>query len=95
MFMPINYIKIFKALSDETRLSILQRIAMTDEVCVCKLTYEFAIAQSKLSYHLKLLLDANLITVTPQGKWNFYSANKKILREVFTNEALRNLIKLC
>ena len=49
----IDYVKIFKALSDEMRLKILQEIAKHEEICVCKLMEKFAIAQSKLSYHLK------------------------------------------
>lgn len=60
----IDYVKIFKALSDEMRLKILQEIAKHEEICVCKLMEQFAIAQSKLSYHLKLLLEANLIKLT-------------------------------
>ena len=78
----IDYVKIFKALSDEMRLKILQEIAKHEEICVCKLMEKFAIAQSKLSYHLKLLLEANLIKVKPQGKWNFYSINSSLLTEV-------------
>lgn len=50
---------------------------------------QFAIAQSKLSYHLKLLLDANLIKVKPQGKWNFYSINSSLLTEVFSQKAIK------
>lgn len=92
--MNLNYTKIFKALSDATRLQLLKRIASVDEVCVCKLTDEFAVAQSKLSYHLKMLLDANLITVTPQGKWNFYAANKVVLNEIFTDKTLAKLLNL-
>ena len=48
----IDYVKIFKALSDEMRLKILQEIAKHEEICVCKLMEKFAIAQSKLSYHI-------------------------------------------
>lgn len=47
----IDYVKIFKALSDEMRLKILQEIAKHEEICVCKLMEQFVIAQSKLSYH--------------------------------------------
>ena len=61
----LQYQKIFKALSDEMRLHLLQRISSSDEICVCKLMEEFAMAQSKLSYHLKLLLEAELISVRP------------------------------
>lgn len=84
-----DYVKIFKALSDEMRLKILQEIAKHEEICVCKLMEQFAIAQSKLSYHLKLLLEANLIKVKPQGKWNFYSINSSLLTEVFSQKAIK------
>ena len=78
----IDYVKIFKALSDEMRLKILQEIAKHEEICVCKLMEKFAIAQSKL-------LDANLIKVKPQGKWNFYSINSSLLTEVFSQKAIK------
>ena len=39
----IIYIKIFKALSDETRLNILQEIAIHEEICVCKLMEKFTV----------------------------------------------------
>lgn len=88
-----NYLKIFKALADENRLQLLQKIAAADEVCVCKLIDETEMAQSKLSYHLKLLLDAGLIKVTPQGKWNFYAVNCTALQAVFTDKAVAELLK--
>ena len=82
-------IQVFKALADETRFKILQEIAQNEEICVCKLIEKFEIAQSKLSYHLKLLLEANLIKVKPQGKWNFYSINSSLLTEVFSQKAIK------
>lgn len=88
----LQYQKIFKALSDEMRLHLLQRISSSDEICVCKLMEEFAMAQSKLSYHLKLLLEAELISVRPYGKWNFYSANKTLLQQLFTQNTLNELL---
>lgn len=84
-----EFIKICKALSDEIRLALLQEIAQHEEICVCKLMEKFAIAQSKLSYHLKLLLEANLIKVKPQGKWNFYSINNSLLAEVFSQKTIK------
>ena len=53
---------IFKALSDPIRLDILKKLYFAESVCVCELTDIFDISQSKLSYHLKLLLSANLIS---------------------------------
>lgn len=88
----IYYVKIFKALSDEMRFDILQEIAKHDNICVCKLKEKFDIAQSKLSYHLKLLLEAGLITVKPQGKWNFYSINEKEIRNVLSEDLIFLLV---
>lgn len=88
-----EFVRICNALSDEIRLAILQEIAQHEEICVCKLMEKFAMAQSKLSYHLKLLLQANLIKVKSQGKWNFYSVNSSLLAEVFSKKTI-NFFKI-
>lgn len=82
---------IFKALSDPIRLAILKKLYSADSVCVCKLVDIFDISQSKLSYHLKLLLSANLINKTSQGKWNYYSVNRDILSKILTYEVIQKL----
>ncbi len=43
------------------------------ERCVCDLTSELELAQSKLSFHLKVLRDAGLISARQQGRWMYYS----------------------
>ncbi|MCI9260637.1 MULTISPECIES: ArsR/SmtB family transcription factor [Romboutsia] len=82
---------IFKALSDPIRIKILKKLYSAESVCVCELTDIFDISQSKLSYHLKLLLSANLIDKTSKGKWNFYSVNKDTISRVLTYEVIQNL----
>ncbi len=82
---------IFKALSDPIRLSILKKLYSAESVCVCELTDIFDISKSKLSYHLKLLLSANLINKTSKGKWNFYSVNKDTVSKVLTYEIIQKL----
>ncbi|MDK2584310.1 metalloregulator ArsR/SmtB family transcription factor [Romboutsia sedimentorum] len=82
---------IFKALSDPIRLDILKKLYSAESVCVCKLVDIFNISQSKLSYHLKLLLSANLINKYAEGKWNFYSVNKDTLSKVLTYEIIQKL----
>ena len=82
---------IFKALSDPIRLDILKNLYSAESVCVCELTDIFDISQSKLSYHLKLLLSANLISKTSRGKWNFYSVNKDAISRVLTYEVIQKL----
>ena len=82
---------ISKALSDPIRLNILKKLYSSESVCVCELTDIFDISQSKLSYHLKLLLSANLIDKTSKGKWNFYSVNKDTISKVLTYEIIQKL----
>ena len=68
------------ALSDETRLKILERLA-GGERCVCELTAVLGAAQSRLSFHLRTLKDAGLVTQRPDGRWVYYSLNASALAE--------------
>ena len=65
-------INVFHALSDETRLAIVRRLA-GGERCVCDLQDLLDAAQSRLSYHLKTLKDAGLIADRREGRWVHYS----------------------
>ena len=75
----------FRALGDETRLSLILAVAASEnaEACVCDLVPETGLAQSTVSHHLKLLVDAGLLLRTQRGKWAFYELTKdahKILK---------------
>lgn len=72
---------LFHALSDGTRLSILQRLRL-GERCVCDLTDALDAAQSRLSFHLKVLKDAGLVTDRKDGRWMYYTLNTGTLAEV-------------
>jgi ArsR family transcriptional regulator, arsenate/arsenite/antimonite-responsive transcriptional repressor len=65
-------VTLFHALSDETRLEIVRRLG-SGEKCVCDLQDLLDAAQSRLSYHLKLLKDAGLVTDRREGRWVHYS----------------------
>ena len=74
----------YKALGDVTRLSLMMAVAASEgaEACVCDLTPDTGLAQSTVSHHLKLLVDADLLERSQRGKWAFYSltpAAKKLL----------------
>jgi ArsR family transcriptional regulator, arsenate/arsenite/antimonite-responsive transcriptional repressor len=73
--------RLFQALSDRTRLSILQRLRL-GERCVCDLTDAMDAAQSRLSFHLKVLKDVGLVTDRREGRWMYYSLNADALGEV-------------
>jgi ArsR family transcriptional regulator len=74
-------VALFHALSDRTRLSILQRLRL-GERCVCDLTDALDAAQSRLSFHLKVLKDAGLVTDRKDGRWMYYTLNPDALAEV-------------
>ena len=64
--------RLFHALSDETRLEILERLR-NGEQCVCELTDYLQAAQSRLSFHLKVLKEAGFIRDRPEGRWIYYA----------------------
>jgi ArsR family transcriptional regulator len=72
---------LFHALSDQTRLSILQRLRF-GERCVCDLTDALDAAQSRLSFHLKVLKDAGLVTDRRDGRWMYYTLSATALAEI-------------
>ncbi len=73
-------VRLFHALSDGTRLSILQRLRFRER-CVCDLTDALDAAQSRLSFHLKVLKDAGLVNDRRDGRWMYYTLNPETLGE--------------
>ena len=73
--------KAFQALSDETRLLILEHLK-DGEQCVCDLTEMFKTGQSRLSFHLRVLKEAGLILARPEGRWVYYSLNSEGVEEL-------------
>jgi len=72
---------LFHALSDATRLELLERLK-AGEQCVCELTDLMRTGQSRLSFHLKVLKDAGLILDRREGRWMYYSINPETLGEL-------------
>jgi ArsR family transcriptional regulator len=72
--------RLFHALSDETRLSLLERLRF-GERCVCDLTDVLDAAQSRLSFHLKVLKDAGLVADRREGRWMYYILDTEALTE--------------
>jgi len=64
----------FHALGDETRLQIIDRLS-GGEQCVCDLTDLLETGQSRLSFHLKILKDAGILTDRREGRWIYYALN--------------------
>lgn len=73
--------RLFHALSDETRLSIMERLRR-GERCVCELTDALDAAQSRLSFHLRVLKEAGLVADRREGRWMYYTVVPEALAEV-------------
>lgn len=84
-------IKVFKALSDETRLRMLKILQEKDEVCVCEIMQALNISQSRASRNLGILKDAGFANDRRDGLWVYYSINKDNLNEY--HSAVNGLVK--
>ena len=66
----------FAALADPIRLRLLSHIAAAggDEVCACDLVEPSGRSQPTVSHHMKILVDAGLVTREKRGLWVWYRA---------------------
>jgi ArsR family transcriptional regulator, arsenate/arsenite/antimonite-responsive transcriptional repressor len=71
---------LFHALSDPVRIDVVNRL-LGGERCVCELTEDLRMAQSRLSWHLKTLVDAGIISSRREGRWNYYALNTEAIEE--------------
>lgn len=76
----------FKALADHKRLHVMHLLCQNGSTCVCDLVEMVGMPQSKLSYHLKILLDANLITKETKGTWGYYQLNPDEVNHLLSPE---------
>ncbi len=79
-------IDLLKALAEPIRLEIIESLS-TGEKCVCELMQETDLAQSKISFHLKVLKQAGVITDRQSGRWVYYKLDVRALK------SLQNWIK--
>ncbi len=74
---PTNTVSLlagFHALSDPIRLQVIELLRF-QELCVCELCEKLEIKQPKLSFHLKILKEANLLNARQEGRWVYYCLN--------------------
>lgn len=69
-------VKVFRALSDETRIRIL-KILLERDCCVCEVMQALNISQSRASRNLSILEDSEFVVSWREGLWMFYSINKQ------------------
>ena len=75
--MKMNYeenAKIFKALSDASRLKIID-ILSCGEKCACDILDHFDFTQPTLSHHMKVLIESGLVEARKEGLWSYYYLN--------------------
>jgi ArsR family transcriptional regulator len=72
---------LFKAVADPMRLRLLSLIACHDggETCVCDLTAAFDVTAPTVSYHLRILREAGLISSERRGTWVYYRVNPDVM----------------
>ncbi|MBK9307754.1 MAG: winged helix-turn-helix transcriptional regulator [Nitrospira sp.] len=73
-------VRFFRALADEMRVRILERLR-SGEQNVCALSAAFQTGQSRLSFHLRVLKDAGLVTHRPEGRSIYYTLNHRAIQE--------------
>ncbi|HUG01402.1 MAG TPA: metalloregulator ArsR/SmtB family transcription factor [Longimicrobiales bacterium] len=71
----------FQAVAEETRLRVVQLLA-DGERCVCELQADLDVAQSRLSFHLKKLKEAGVVSDRRDGRWVYYSLVPDALEEM-------------
>jgi ArsR family transcriptional regulator len=71
-----DFVKVFKALSDETRMRIL-KVLLGRECCVCEVMQALDISQSRASRNLRVLEDAGFIKSRRDGLWIVYSIDEQ------------------
>jgi len=72
--------ELFHALSDPIRVEVVS-LLLDGERCVCDLMSDLDLQQSRLSWHLKTLSDAGIISGRREGRWNYYSLDRDALTE--------------
>lgn len=74
----MDLLQFYKCLADDTRLKSLLLILREEELCVCELTHALEQSQPKVSRHLALLRQKQVVIDRRQGQWVYYQINPNI-----------------
>ncbi|TWT01910.1 metalloregulator ArsR/SmtB family transcription factor [Planomicrobium sp. CPCC 101079] len=87
---PLEVAKIFKALSDDTRIKIAYALSLEDKLCVCDVANIIGSTIATASYHLRLLKNMGLAKYSKEGKLVYYSLDdehvKHLVQVAFTHQ---------
>lgn len=72
--MKNEYIRVFRAFTDENRVRVLELLC-EGEQCACILLDDLKISQPTLSHHMKILCDSGIVKSRRVGKWSYYAIN--------------------
>lgn len=74
---------LFKALSDGTRVRIVQRLLQSRQpICECHLVELFDLSQPTINYHLKVLREAGIVESDKRGVWSYYWVSPRAMLEL-------------
>lgn len=76
-----DLVRVFKALSDSTRVTILTQLS-DEDLCVGALASRLGVTHSAVSQHLRILREVGLVSGDKRGSWVHYSLDRRRLREV-------------
>ena len=79
-----DVVKAFKALSDETRLRILN-LLLKRECCVCEVMQALDISQTRASRNLSVLYEAGFLKLRKDGLWSLYSIDEEGMKDYFAH----------
>lgn len=74
--------RVLKAVAEPARLQLLALIRSAGERCACDLNEPVGLSQPTVSHHLKVLVDAGLITREQRGQWAWFRANDERIRDL-------------
>lgn len=69
-----EYIRVFRAFTDENRVRVLELLCKGEQ-CACTLLDDLKISQPTLSHHMKILCNSGIVKSRRVGKWTYYSIN--------------------
>ena len=78
-----EFVKAIKALSDDTRLRILN-LLLERECCVCEVMQALNISQTRASRNLKVLYDAGFLKLRKEGLWSLYSLDREGMKDYYS-----------
>ncbi|MBE5677105.1 winged helix-turn-helix transcriptional regulator [Staphylococcus sp. SS87] len=76
--------RLLKILSDPSRIEILDLLSC-GELCACDLLKHFQFSQPTLSYHMRALVETNIVTTRKIGNKNLYQLNNNLFESVINN----------